>query len=74
MTCFIELHKANSEEPILVNVDSIGFIEAYNEGTSILHLRSTFVTSSNGDVRGFMETLYISESYDAIKTKIKNYE
>lgn len=65
MAEFIELTSIYNH-PILINVESIAFIEPHEEGTMI-HLCTTQICSSD---RGSSEVVYINDSYQTVKRKI----
>ena len=73
MAFFIEL-TSTYDHPVLINVDSIAYIEPYDSGAKI-HLGVSRITSSDkgGTIRsvsGYSETVYVKESYQVVKRKL----
>lgn len=73
MPSFVEL-TSNFGHPVLVNADSISYIEPYNNGSKI-HLGTSKVTSSDNSgtirsVSGSSEVIYVKESFLAVKRKV----
>lgn len=73
MAYFIELTSIY-DHPVLVNVDSVAYIEPYNEGSrihiSVSHISSSDSSGSIRSVSGSSETVYVKESYQVVKRKI----
>lgn len=75
MAYFIEL-TSTYDHPVLINVDSVAYIEPYGENKgSIIHISVSHVTSSesSGTIRsvsGSSETIHVKESYQVVKRKI----
>lgn len=73
MAYFIEL-TSTYEHPILLNVDSVTYIEPSDGGTRI-HIGVSRISSSDNSgvirsVSGSSETIYVKESYQIVKRKI----
>ena len=75
MTKFIELHSYGYDSPILVNVDSIAYVEVDYSGTMI-YLRCSTIKShdKNGTIdkiEGLVKNLRVIESYAKVKSLIE---
>lgn len=74
MAFFIELHRSHNNSPMLVNVEAIGYVEPMDNDTSILHMCGSLISSSGQSINGCMERVYVKESYQIVKLKLKEYE
>ena len=70
MTKFIELHCKDNGNPILLNVDSIAFIEKDSNDVYICFTMQR-ITSSGNNVSSLVYREKVSESYYQIKQKIE---
>lgn len=73
MAYFIEFTSIHNH-PVLMNVDSIAYIEPYDDGSRI-HVSVCRISSSEGSgsirsVNGSSEIVYVKESYQVVKRKI----
>lgn len=66
MTKFIELANAETELPILVNVDKISVIEPYDDDDDEEPKTWVYVSGDSVD-----SPLEIAESYEQVKAKLK---
>lgn len=78
MAYFIELHSKYDNDPFLVNIEAIGYVECEREGTAIVHMCGTRITSSSSGqslsrVDGYMQGIHVKESYQEIKSRLSNY-
>ena len=78
MAYFIELHSKYDNDPLLVNIEAIEYVEREQDGSAIVHICGTRISSSsNGQylnrVDGSMQIIYIQESYQEVKSKLSNY-
>ena len=73
MAYFIEL-TSTYNHPVLINVDSVAYIEPHNEGSrihiSVSHISSSESSGSIRSVSGSSEIVYVKESYQVVKRKI----
>ena len=70
MAKFIELHCKENGNPILVNVDSIAFIENDSDGVYICFTMQR-ISSSGNSVSSHVYREKVSETYFQIKQKIE---
>ena len=70
MAKFIELHCKDNGNPILLNVDSIAFIEKDSNDVYMCFTMQR-ITSSANSVSSFVYREKVSESYYQIKQKIE---
>lgn len=74
MAYFIEL-TSKYEYPVLINVESIAYIQSDHDDGSMIKLCVSHITSSDssGSIRsvsGGSETIYVKESYQVVKRKL----
>lgn len=75
MTKFIELHSYGYKTPVLINVESIAYVEGDYRGTSI-YLRCHMIKSNDKNgiinkVEGLVKNLRVIESYAKVKSLIE---
>lgn len=78
MAYFIELHSKYDNDPLLVNIEAIGYVECGQDGAALIHMCGTRINSSSSGqslnrVDGSMQIIYVKESYQEIKSKLSNY-
>lgn len=73
MASFIEL-TSTYNHPVLINVDSISYIEPSEDGSKIHLCVSSINSSENGgtlrSVSGYAQVVYVKESYIMVKRKV----
>lgn len=75
MTKFIELHSYGYDSPILVNVDSIAYVEVDYSGTMV-YLRCSTIKSHDKSgtidkIEGLIKNIRVIESYAKVKSLIE---